>query len=357
MATLQEIYAAHVADGTYKNDTAQVRALPELERLRVDLVENEEKSRGLKGLFSRKPTAPRGVYLWGGVGRGKSMLMDLFVSALGDIPVRRVHFHAFMQEVQGALHEARKDGADDAIAPVASAVAKDIRVLAFDEMQITDIADAMIVGRLFEKLHDLGVAIVTTSNRIPDDLYKDGLNRQLFLPFIEKIKVDMEVHELSSETDYRQDRLSGNQVYFTPNSAAARAEIEAIWQDLTQGQGAPMDITVKARTVHIPEFWNGVARARFYDLCSKMLGPADYLAIGQVVRLLILEDIPALGRRNFNEAKRFVTLIDTLYEAKTRLICTAAAEPEFLYLEGEGTFEFERTASRLREMQSADWGT
>lgn len=357
MATLQDIYSAHVADGTYQNDSAQLRALPELERLHADLVANADKARGLKGLFTRKPDTPRGVYLWGGVGRGKSMLMDLFVDALEDIPVRRVHFHAFMQEVQGALHEARKNGADDAIAPVAAAIAKDIRILAFDEMQITDIADAMIVGRLFEKLNEEGVAIVTTSNRIPDDLYKDGLNRQLFLPFIEKIKREMVVHELSSETDYRQDRLSGAQVYFSPNGADARAAVNTIWQDLTRGQGAPMDLMVKARKVHIPEIWNGVARARFYDLCGKLLGPADYLAIVDVVRVLILEDIPTLGRSNFNEAKRFVTLVDTLYEAKTRLICTAAAEPEYLYVEGEGTFEFERTASRLREMQSSDWGT
>ncbi|WP_380056329.1 cell division protein ZapE [Falsihalocynthiibacter sp. SS001] len=356
MKTIQDIYAAQVADGTLRSDPAQIAALPELERLRADIVEASSKSSGLKGLFSRRKGTPKGLYLWGGVGRGKSMLMDLFVESLGDIPVRRVHFHAFMQEVQSALHEARSNGTDDAIVPVAKGIADEIQVLAFDEMQITDIADAMIVGRLFEMLHEQGVAVITTSNRIPDDLYKDGLNRQLFLPFIDRIKDDMVVHELRSNTDYRQDRLAGNRVYFAPNNNEAKRAIEEIWQDFSNGKGAPLDLTVKARTVHIPAFHNGVARARFYDLCGKMLGPADYLAIAQAARVLILEDIPCLGRSNFNEAKRFVTLIDALYEAKVRLICSAAAQPEMLYLEGEGTFEFERTASRLREMQSADWG-
>lgn len=357
MKTIPEIYADQVADGSIHSDAQQLSVLPELERLRVEVLELAAKPRGLKAMFARRSETPLGLYLWGGVGRGKSMLMDLFVDAMDSEIVRRVHFHAFMQEVQAALHEARKQGVDDAIEPVATQIASEIRVLAFDEMQITDIADAMIVGRLFEKLRAGGVSIITTSNRVPDDLYKNGLNRQLFLPFIEKIKTDMVVYELKSETDYRQDRLAGSPVYFTPNTQAARNQIEDIWNGFTQGNAAPMDLTVKSRIVHIPAFYNGVARAGFYDLCGKMLGPADYLAIAQVVRVLILEDIPQLGRSNFNEAKRFVTLIDTLYEAKVRLICSAAAKPEMLYLEGEGTFEFERTASRLREMQSADWGS
>lgn len=356
MKTIPEIYAEEVAQGRIHSDPAQLLALPELERLRADIAASTLKVGGLKGIFSRRTETPKGLYLWGGVGRGKSMLMDLFVGSLNPSDVRRVHFHAFMQEIQAALHLARKEGVDDAVGPIAQKICSEIRVLAFDEMQITDIADAMIVGRLFEKLREGGVAVITTSNRIPDDLYKNGLNRQLFVPFIAKIKEEMAVHELRSETDYRQDRLSGNQVYFSPNNAEARQEIGAIWADLCKGTGAPMDLKVKARVVHIPAFCNGVARASFYDLCGKLLGPSDYLALVQVVRVLILEDIPSLGRSNFNEAKRFVTLIDTLYEANTRLICSAAAKPEMLYLEGEGSFEFERTASRLREMQSADWG-
>jgi cell division protein ZapE len=267
-----------------------------------------------------------------------------------------VHFHAFMQEIHAGLHAARARNEADALAPVAAEVAKSVRLLAFDEMQITDITDAMIVGRLFEALFAAGVVVVTTSNRVPDDLYKNGLNRQLFLPFIDLLKERMIIHEMVSPTDYRQDRLTGSPSYFTPVNAESRAEIETIWQDLTQGRGGPHTIIVNKRAVEIPAFHNGVARATFYDLCGNPLGPADYLALAEAARVLILENIPQMGRSNFNEAKRFVTLIDALYEARVRLICSAAAVPEYLYIEGEGSFEFERTASRMREMQSEGWG-
>jgi cell division protein ZapE len=270
--------------------------------------------------------------------------------------VRRVHFHAFMQEIHEAMHKARKEGVEDAIAPVAKAVSDSVRVLAFDEMQISDITDAMIVGRLFEQLFAAGTVVVTTSNRVPDDLYKHGLNRQLFLPFIALIKEQMQVWELVSPNDYRQNRLAGSQVYFVQAGTEARAQIKALWDDLTGGAADPLVLTVKGRQVELPQFRNGVGRATFYDLCGKMLGPGDYLAIAEALKVLVLEDIPTLSRNNFNEAKRFVTLIDAIYEARVRLICSAAAEPEMLYLEGEGTFEFERTASRLREMQDAEWG-
>jgi cell division protein ZapE len=244
---------------------------------------------------------------------------------------------------------------DDAIAPVAADVAASVRLLAFDEMQITDITDAMIVGRLFQALFAAGVVVVTTSNRVPDGLYKDGLNRNLFLPFIEMIKEKMVVLELASPTDYRQDRLAGTQVYFTPVNAVSRAAMDAVWCDLAGNTGTALTLHVKGRQVIIPQFHNGMARARFHELCGVALGPADYLALADAVRVLLLDDIPQLGRSNFNEAKRFVTLIDALYEARVRLICSAAATPEMLYLEGEGTFEFERTASRLREMQADSW--
>lgn len=351
MDSLPEIYAARVADGTLHADDAQVAVLPEFERIRSDLAKPVKKSWFRKAT----PEPVQGLYLWGGVGRGKSMLMDLFVDSL-DVPVRRVHFHAFMQEIHEAMHKARAEGVEDTVQPVAKAVADSVRVLAFDEMQITDITDAMIVGRLFEQLFEAGVVIVTTSNRIPDDLYKNGLNRQLFLPFIALIKERMRVWEMVSPTDYRQNRLAGNQVYFVQAGSEARAQIRAIWDDLTGGAAEPLVLTVKGREVTLPAYRNGIGRASFFDLCGKMLGPGDYLAIANAVKVLILEDIPTLSRNNFNEAKRFVTLIDALYEAKVRLICSAAAEPEMLYLEGEGIFEFERTASRLREMQDADWG-
>src|SRR5690606_32627553 len=229
-------------------------------------------------------------------------------------------------------------------------------LLCFDEMQITDIADAMIVGRLFQMLFDRGVTVVTTSNRHPDALYKDGLNRQLFLPFIQLLKSQLTVMELESETDYRRHRLQGAQVYFMPSGSAAAAAIEAIWHDLTGGGGdGPLRLSVKGREVTLPEHRSGVARASFWTLCGQPLGPADYLAIANAIRVLIVEDIPYLSAENYNEAKRFVTLIDALYEARVRLICSAVDLPERLYVEGAGSFEFERTASRLREMQAADW--
>lgn len=351
--SITETYEARVWDGTLNPDPAQRAAVDQLERLRQDLAAPSPKG----GLFRRAKKAPgfKGLYLWGGVGRGKSMLMDLAVAEM-PVPAKRMHFHAFMQWVHDRMDAARKRGVDDAIRPVAEELAAEIRLLAFDEMQITDVADAMIVGRLFEGIFALGVTVVTTSNRLPKDLYKDGLNRQVFLPFIDLIEERMVVHHLESETDYRQGVLEGSPRYFVPADGAAHQTIDLIWHGLTGTHAEPLTLRVKGRDVVIPSFHGGCGRATFYDLCGKMLGPGDYLAIADALRLLVLEEIPALSRSNFNEAKRFVTLIDALYEAKVGLICSAAALPEQLYMEGEGAFEFERTASRLREMQGAEWG-
>ena len=355
--TLTQIYDRLVGEGAIRPDGGQYRVLPMLEGIRSALESAPAKKGLLGGLFGKPPEPPRGLYLWGGVGRGKSMLMDLFHDHTQIAAKRRVHFHAFMQEVQAALHAARKAGAEDAIRPVAEDIASNLRLLCFDEMQISDIADAMIVGRLFQLLFDRGVCVVTTSNRVPDDLYKDGLNRPLFLPFIALLKERLEVMALDSDTDYRQHRLQGAQVYFTPAGHAAKAAIQKIWQELSGGGGdGALRLIVNGRTVELPDHRSGVARAGFWDLCGRPLGPADYLAVASAIRVLILEDIPHLSSSNYNEAKRFVTLIDALYEARVRLICSAADEPERLYVEGAGSFEFERTASRLREMQSADWG-
>ena len=355
--TLTEIYEARVAGGTLRPDPAQHALLPRLEELRAWLEANATRKVGLfAGLFAKPIQPPRGLYLWGGVGRGKSMLMDLFTEATDITQKRRVHFHAFMQGVHKGMHAARQRGVEDPLVPVADEIIRDLRLLAFDEMQITDITDAMLVGRLFEKLFAAGIVIVTTSNRPPGDLYKDGLNRALFLPFIAMLNDRLEVLPLESPTDYRQHRLAGAQVYFHP-AGAARAKIAAIWDDLTgAAAGEPLILTVNGRKLELPRFANGVGWASFWQLCAKPLGPADLLAIAQAVRVLILEDVPQLSAGNYNEAKRFVTLIDALYEAKVRLICSAADEPERLYIEGAGAFEFERTASRLREMQGADWG-
>ena len=349
MVKISEIYDGLVTSGEIFRNEAQISVLPHLDALKTELEQPVKKS-----LFRKAPPPPKGLYIWGGVGTGKSFLMDLFGANI-DVPARRVHFHAFMQEVQNALHIARAASEQDALNVVARNLSKGLRLLALDEMQIKDIADAMIVGRLFTLMREDGVVCVTTSNRPPDDLYKDGLNRQLFLPFIAYLKEHLIVHDMQSETDFRQNRMSGAQVYFTPLNSVSSQGVEELWRDLTGGRDIRHSLQVKGRSLDIPRYHNGVGRLSFYDLCGKPLGPADYLTLAEALRVIVIDDIPQLGRHNFNEAKRFVTLIDALYESKTRLICSAAALPEMLYLEGEGVFEFERTASRLREMQSADW--
>ncbi len=349
MVKISEIYDGLVTSGEIFRNEAQISVLPHLDALKTELEQPVKKS-----LFRKAPPPPKGLYIWGGVGTGKSFLMDFFAANV-DVPARRVHFHAFMQEVQNALHIARAASEQDALNVVARNLSKGLRLLALDEMQIKDIADAMIVGRLFTLMREDGVVCVTTSNRPPDDLYKDGLNRQLFLPFIAYLKEHLIVHDMQSETDFRQNRMSGAQVYFTPLNSVSSQGVEELWRDLTGGRDIRHSLQVKGRSLDIPRYHNGVGRLSFYDLCGKPLGPADYLTLAEALRVIVIDDIPQLGRHNFNEAKRFVTLIDALYESKTRLICSAAALPEMLYLEGEGVFEFERTASRLREMQSADW--
>ena len=348
--TIQDLYQAKVAAGLVQADPAQMAVLPVLDRV-CDALNHPV----MRGLFRKVADPVRGVYLWGGVGRGKSMLMDMMAEA-APAPKQRRHFHEFMQSVHAGMTRARKNGVDDALAPVADEIIAATRFLAFDEMQITDITDAMIVGRLFERLFAAGVTVVATSNRAPDDLYKDGLNRALFVPFIQMIKDHMEVIALHSPTDHRQGRLAGAQAYFTPADATARTALSDIWQRLTGGQDHPLILKVTGRDVEIPHFHNGVARARFHDLCSRPLGAADFLALAHAARVLILEDVPQLSSENFNEAKRFVTLIDALYEARVKVFMSAAARPDMLYVEGEGAFEFARTASRLQEMQGADWG-
>ena len=359
---LMPIYRAKLASGELTEDTAQRLAVQKLQVLHNRLIgyhpASPKKVRlGLFGWGREKmdhKVVP-GLYLYGGVGRGKSMLMDLFYDVSKVTPKRRVHFHAFMQSVHDGIFEARKTGVDDPIRPVADKIADEATLLCFDEMQITDITDAMIVGRRFERLFERGVVVVATSNRHPDDLYKDGLNRHLFLPFIEIIKDRLEVHELESPTDHRQARLRGMQVYHTPLGPEATAALDRAWSDLAGAPGAPLVLKHKGRELLIPCHLNGIARDSFDDLCGRPLGPGDYLALAQAIRVLILDNIPHLSRAQNNEAKRIETLLDTLYEAHIRLICSAAALPQDLYAEGAGAFEFERTASRLEEMQSAEW--
>ncbi|MDD2867653.1 cell division protein ZapE [Neomegalonema sp.] len=302
------------------------------------------------------PQTPRGLYIWGGVGRGKTMLMDLFFEEAPVEPRRRVHFHAFMREIHQRLAEARQSGVADPVPPVARGVAESARLLCFDEMEVSDIADAMILGRLFEALFALGVVVVTTSNRHPADLYKDGLNRDSFKPFIALIQERMEVVELVGARDHRMAGLASNEAWFGGPVAEATIHVDEIWRRLTDGAtGASEALRVQGRDVVIPRAWDGVARATFGDLCARPLGPADYLAIADRYHTLILERVPLLGPARRNEARRFITLVDVLYDSGRRLIISATGEPEDLYVSGDGAFEFGRTVSRLNEMRSAEW--
>ena len=351
------VYDARIADGSLRPDEGQAEAVVWLDDLFQALDGYDPNAtRGFAGLFKKKMEAPKGLYLWGGVGRGKSMLMDLFFDEAPLAAKRRVHFHAFMAEIHDGLQEARATGVKDPIQVVADSVVAEATLLCFDELQITDIADAMIVGRLFDKLFAAGVVVVTTSNRHPDDLYKDGLNRKLFLPFIDLIKERLDVRELVSPTDHRRRALEDRPLYFSPLGEEATALMDRLWSRLAGGRGAPLVLRNKGREVILPRYLNGVGRGTFEDLCAQAYGPSDYLLIADNVAVLMIDDIPVLSRRRSNEAKRFVTLIDALYEAKKRLISSAAAEPESLYEEGPGAFEFERTASRIIEMRRPDWG-
>ncbi len=352
MTKLLDAYEAQLAAGGIADDPAQRDAVAHLDALGAALAARPKRKR----LFGRKTDAPGGVYLWGGVGRGKSMLMDLFVASLNGNAKRRVHFHEFMQEVHAGMNRARRQGLPDALAPVADALVDELSLLALDEMQINDIADAMIVGRLFERLLEGGVAVVTTSNRPPDGLYENGLNRKLFEPFIALINERLNVFELCAAEDYRQTRIAGDPVFFTPADDDAKNAIDHIWTALTGGNETTLDLTIQGRVLHLERYHNGTARVGFAELCGRPLGAADYLALAGTLRVLILEDIPGLSPANFDAARRFVTLIDTLYEARVHLIASAAAGPDELYTAGTGSFEFERTASRLREMQGQDWG-
>ncbi len=342
-----------IASGELQDDPGQrgvLRALIDLERR----LSAAEVRRGLFG-FRKSPVTVPGAYLWGGVGRGKSMLMDMFFADSAVEKKMRRHFLEFMQHVHVQMNRARKEGVDDAVLPVARGIAAEARLLCLDECQISDIADAMIVGRLFKLLIEQGAVVVTTSNRPPADLYKNGINRHLFLPFIELIHAGFEVHEIGTGPDHRRNRLSGETKYFVPADAEAANRIDEIWKRLTGGECHQRVLMVNGRPVTLDRYCNGAARAGFWDLCGQPNGPADFLAISKAVRVLIVENIPFLSRSNYNEAKRFVMLIDALYEARVRLVSSAEAEPEMLYVEGAGSFEFERTASRLREMQSGCW--
>jgi len=351
-------YDGLIADHELRPDPAQARAVAALDTLASSFREGGFLAR----LLRAQSDGPSGVYLWGGVGRGKSMLMDLAFSHIDVEPKRRVHFHEFMLETHGRLRAAREREQGDPIEPVAEQIAAEARLLCFDEMQVTNPADAMILSRLFAKLLDEGVKVVTTSNRPPRDLYKYGLNRELFVPFIELIEQRMLVIEVNGPTDYRLDRLEGVDVWHVPNGPEATAALSRAFFQLTdypvedRAKVPSEEIAVGGgRTLHVPKSLKGVAVFSFKRLVGEPRGAADYLAIARRYHTVILVGIPVMGPELRNEAARFVTLVDALYEHKVKLLAAADAEPAGLYPAGDGSFEFQRTVSRLEEMRSADY--
>jgi cell division protein ZapE len=355
-------YEALVAAGELKADSRQRAAAERLQLLQDELVAAREPG-ALARLFGRGQERVRGLYLWGGVGRGKSMLMDLFVDTLDIRRKRRVHFHAFMLEIDRLLRDERKKEAGDPIAPVAARIAEDVLCLAFDEMVVKNTADAMIMSRLFTALIcDENVTVVTTSNRPPADLYKDGLNRGLFLPFIDLIERELDVLSLNGPLDYRLHRLAGIGAWHSPLGPAATEQVREVFFRLTDyppedaAHVPSADLALGGgRTLHVPKSLKGVAVFSFKRLCGEPRGAADYLAIALAYHTVIVVGIPVMDAELRDQAARFVTLIDALYENNVKLFATAAAEPEALYPAGDGSFEFERTVSRLREMQSAEY--
>ena len=352
-------YDGLIAAHELKPDPDQSRAVAALDRIGASFGKS---SNFLSRLLGSTKDGPCGVYLWGGVGRGKSMLMDLAFSSIAAEPKRRVHFHEFMLEIHERLRIIRERQEGDPIEPVANEIADEAKFLCFDEMQVTNPADAMILSRLFEKLLDRGVKIVTTSNRPPRDLYKDGLNRELFIPFIELIEQHMLVVEINGPIDYRLDRLTGVEVWHVPNGPEATAALSRAFFQLTdypvedRAKVPSEDIEIGGgRSLHVPKSLKGVAVFSFKRLCGEPRGSADYLAIARRYHTVILVGIPIMGREQRNEAARFVTLIDSLYEHKVKLLAAADAQPEGLYPAGEGEFEFQRTISRLEEMRSAEY--
>jgi len=362
--TIEAELQKRVEAGELHADVEQLIAAQHLDGL-LGRLDNYKPKRKLRGWAS----PPKGLYIWGGVGRGKSMLMDMFFEAAKNKPKSRVHFHAFMQDTHRRIGAWRKLSAkerraqpnyvrgagEDPIAPTAKAIASEATLLCFDEFHVTDITDAMILSRLFTALLSRGVVVVATSNRSPDTLYKDGLNRQLFLPFINLLNEKLDVLAMGGNEDHRLRKLHKAPMYYSPLGPEASKDIDATWQRLIR-PAVPQLQTLKVQGREIALLAAvGTARADFSELCDRALGAADYLEIAQCFTTLILENVPVMSEENRNEAKRFVTLIDALYESKTNLVMSAAAEPSELYLTGDGAFEFERTISRLMEMRSDDY--
>ncbi|MEM7301525.1 MAG: cell division protein ZapE [Pseudomonadota bacterium] len=350
------------------NQHVLVRRLDEL-LCDIDRHRLAHKKSALGWLFSsKKPSrsGPRGVYIWGGVGRGKSMLMDMFFDALPDMAKRRVHFHAFMADVHERIFAHRqavksgKASQDDPIPPVADQLSDEAKLLCFDEFAVTDVADAMILARLFSALFERGVSVVATSNVHPDNLYRHGLNRSFFLKFVDVLKQHADIFELATPTDYRLEKLAGRVIYLAPNNADTASQMDLIWEQMVDGADVVRtQLKVKSREIEVPKSAGTIARFSFAELCESPLGATDYLAITERYGTVFVDNIPVLGRERRNPTKRFIHLIDSFYDNGVKLICSAAAAPDQLYPSNKGPeyFEFQRTASRLIEMQSEDYLT
>jgi cell division protein ZapE len=344
-------YRTKLADNTLQADVAQAAVAAKLDLLCKDLNAHPASTgAGWTKLFRKHQASPHGLYIYGGVGRGKTMLMDLFFDHIEGWPKKRIHFHAFMQDI----HRARAQ--QKTIEQIADEVAITARLLCLDEMQIVDIADAMIVGRLFEAFVTRGVVLVTTSNLPPDGLYKDGLNRDLFLPFIEKLNQFLDVISLDSPKDYRLGRIRARNTYLHPANAENRVTFNGLWQDLTDGAPGRIDVLdVLGRKLTVPKVSRHCASFTFFELCGEALGPPDYLAVAKVYTTVFISGIPRLKTHQRNETKRFILMVDTFYDARTRLVILADVGVDSIFPANQHSFESQRTVSRLREMQSASW--
>ncbi len=351
--TPAEKYRVLLAVGTIEPDPAQAQIAGKLDDLSRRLRHWRRKRNGFAALLSRPQPAPKGLYIFGQVGRGKTMLMDLFFQATTFRYKRRAHFHEFMAEVHDRIAGARNSHAGDPIPQVAAAIADKTALLCFDEMHITDIADAMILGRLFKGLLESQVVVVATSNVHPRDLYRTGLNRQLFLPFIDLLEQNMEIEELRAAKDFRLEKLSGKPLDFIPADDRARAQMDRLWAELTgKSPGAPLILEVKGRKLTVPKAALGVARFSFEELCAQPLGTIDFLAIAHAFHTIFIDGIPDFTDVRRDVVRRFINLIDTLYDNRVGLVASAAAEPDALSAEREMKFLFERAASRLAEMRT-----
>jgi cell division protein ZapE len=369
ISTMGERYRALAAAGEIERDSGQERVVEKLVALAVRLGQHRLTQKSsvldrLLGRVARNDGSVKGLYLYGAVGRGKTMLMDLFFTSLAIERKRRAHFHEFMLDVHARIHawrQRRKRGevkGEDPIAPVAAALAREASVLCFDELNVTDIADAMILGRLFTELFDRGVVVIATSNVAPDELYRDGLNRPLFLPFVTLIETHMEVVRLDARTDFRLEKLVSAPVWHVPADAKADAALEETWRQLTGADGARAEeFVVKGHMLRVPRAARGAAWLSFAELCGNALGAADYLKLACEFHTVLVDGIPVMDYERRNEAKRFIILIDTLYDRAVKLVASAQAEPEVLYRAHAGfeAQEFARTASRLIEMRSRSY--